>query len=104
MCGAAGVARETEDIVSCLSESILFTYRKTQKLCFPWRSQAAGDSPFGPCSTLLSASALFRILPFPRLFSESHFWTDLVMQELPVQHRQGYDTAAGSWGALEMHF
>lgn len=104
MCGAAGVARETEDGVSCLSEAILFTYKKIQKLCFPWRSQAAGDSPFAPCFTSLSASALLEMLPLPWLFSESHFWTNLAMQDLPRQHREGHNTAARFWWALVMHF
>lgn len=78
--------------------------QKIQKLCFPWRSQAAGDSPFAPCFTSLSASALLEMLLLPWLFSESHFWTNLAMQDLPRQHREGHNTAARFWWALVMHF
>lgn len=47
---------------------------------------------------------VFGILPLPRLFSESHVWTNLATLEPPRQHRKWYDTAASFWGVLEMHF
>lgn len=35
MCGAAGVAQETEDGVNHLSEEIMFTYKKFKHYTFP---------------------------------------------------------------------
>ena len=76
ICGAAGVARETEDGVSCLSAAILFTYKKNPRnYAFPGGLKLQVTVLLLPVSRRCQP-ALLKAQPLPRLFSESHFWTN----------------------------